>query len=83
MVESYSPVHTMISDTCAQSDSSGDQTNRIRKTSIRSNSPTQQQQQQSTNDSSCSDNCPLQSIRFGPFHQQNWHALCDQSLQEL
>lgn len=29
------------------------------------------------------DPCPLQCIRFTPFQQQNWHVLCDQSLQEL
>lgn len=30
-----------------------------------------------------SDPCPLQCIRFSSFQQQNWHVLCDQSLQEL
>ncbi|XP_055316993.1 uncharacterized protein LOC129576268 isoform X2 [Sitodiplosis mosellana] len=29
------------------------------------------------------DSFPMQCIRFSPFQQQNWHILCDQSLQEL
>lgn len=37
--------------------------------------------QQQGNDSS--DPCALQCIRFDPFQQQNWHVLCNQSLQEL
>lgn len=48
---------------------------------------TQQQQQQPTNTASSengsNDSFPMQCIRFLPFQQQNWHVLCDQSLQEL
>lgn len=29
------------------------------------------------------DGCSMQTIRFSPFQQQQWHILCDQSLQEL
>lgn len=52
-------------------------------------SPNQQSQGQSAqgNNSSgengSSDSFPMQCIRFSPFQQQNWHILCDQSLQEL
>lgn len=37
----------------------------------------------SQQNSDSGDTCPLQCIRFSPFQQQNWHVLCDQSLQEL
>ena len=37
----------------------------------------------STQNSDSGDTCPMQCIRFSPFQQQNWHILCDQSLQEL
>lgn len=30
-----------------------------------------------------SDSCPMQSIRFAPFQQHQWHVLCNQNLQEL
>lgn len=56
-----------------------EQANCSSKASVRSDSPTGQQ----SNDGNCNDNCPLQSIRFSPFYQQNWHILCDQGLQEL
>lgn len=57
-------------------------------TSIVVESPEQQhsnsqQQQQGNSDGSCNESCPMQCIRFSPFQQQNWHILCDQSLQEL
>lgn len=46
-----------------------------------------QSQQQQTNTASSengsNDSFPMQCIRFLPFLQQNWHVLCDQSLQEL
>lgn len=49
-------------------------------------SQAQSQQQQSNTASSengSNDSFPMQCIRFLPFQQQNWHVLCDQSLQEL
>lgn len=53
-------------------------------------SPSQQQQptqshtqSQANSSDNGSDSFPLQCIRFAPFQQQNWHVLCDQSLQEL
>lgn len=58
-----------------------DQTNNNSISSIRSSSPTPSQQQ--NGDGNCNENCPMQCIRFSPFQQQNWHTLCDQSLQEL
>lgn len=48
---------------------------------------TQGQGQQNGNanaiDNGSTDSFPMQCIRFSPFQQQNWHVLCDQSLQEL
>lgn len=54
-------------------------------------SPNLQQQSQgqsqqgngNANESGSNDSFPMQCIRFSPFQQQNWHILCDQSLQEL
>lgn len=43
-----------------------------------------QGQQTSNNaENGSNDSFPMQCIRFSPFQQQNWHILCDQSLQEL
>ncbi|XP_031628349.1 uncharacterized protein LOC116344084 isoform X2 [Contarinia nasturtii] len=49
-------------------------------------SPNLQQQSQGNGnglDNGSTDSFPMQCIRFSPFQQQNWHVLCDQSLQEL
>lgn len=54
-------------------------------------SPNLQQQTQGQNgqgnnnsiENGSNDSFPMQCIRFSPFQQQNWHILCDQSLQEL
>lgn len=49
-------------------------------------SPNLQQQAQGNSnaiENGSNDSFPMQCIRFSPFQQQNWHILCDQSLQEL
>lgn len=46
-------------------------------------SQTQQQTNSAPSENGSNDSFPMQCIRFLPFQQQNWHVLCDQSLQEL
>lgn len=55
---------------------------------VQQSQPQQQSQQQQQSNAVLSENgsndsFPMQCIRFLPFQQQNWHILCDQSLQEL
>lgn len=59
------------------------ESNQSPNTSLQQQLQGQAQQGNNNLDNGSNDSFPMQCIRFSPFQQQNWHSLCDQSLQEL
>lgn len=90
MIKNSSPPISLTIDTCSNISScstgsaSPNHSQNVESNGTNGKSSSQQQQQSSiSSDGNCSESCPMQCIRFSPFQQQNWHVLCDQSLQEL